>query len=146
MLLDKYADEAYSLFQNKLRNEDRAEVWLHRGLERMTYEEGHTLDPSEADVFIICGYLHLNRELNKTSTEQVVELYSKSIVNKTKPHIVAIPMSSYTTLHNPTRIGLKQLMKALRKNEVNLWFVGFERNPMRQGGIEPARIIPVPHM
>lgn len=129
-----------SRYYNDTLNEESAEIWLHRGFERMTYDEGHTLNSTEADVFLVAGYLHLNSKINQGST--IVEYYRKRIVDPTKPHLLLMPS------WNPGRsgeAGIKSLAKALLEDEVNLWSVGFERNKFWQG-VSPDRIVPVPYV
>jgi Exostosin family len=151
-LLKRYgkgkAEKAYSRFFN----EDRAEMWLHRGLSSFTHEQGQTLDPMEADVFFIPGYLHYRRSLfeNKESekviqqqheqalTEQVISV----LVNKTKPHVLLIPTRDTSMNRN---IGLNGLVQGLQSTGVNLYTVGFERNSLWQT-VETNRIIPIPYV
>jgi len=129
-----------SRYYNDTLNEESAEIWLHRGFERMIYDEGHTLNSTEADVFLVAGYLHLNSKINQGST--IVEYFRKRIVDPTKPHLLLMPS------WNPGRsgeAGIKSLAKALLEDEVNLWSVGFERNKFWQG-VSPDRIVPVPYV
>ncbi|CAJ1969732.1 unnamed protein product [Cylindrotheca closterium] len=127
-------------------NEESAEIWLHRAFQQLIYEEGHTIDPSEADVFLIAGYLHLNLatpprpELGNQT--EMIQLYKDKIVNKTKPHLLLTPT------WNPGRsqkTGVAPLTDALQKDGVNMWSVGIERNKSWQG-LPPNRILPIPYV
>ena len=76
--------EKASTYYSKALNEESAEIWLHRGFERMTYEQGHvTLNPNEADVFIIPGYLHLNLAIQNQQQQNQEE---KQIGNNKKKY------------------------------------------------------------
>ena len=55
--LVKSAKTFYS--KKEILNEDYGEMWIHRGLKRMTEAQGHTKDPSKADVFFVVGYNNL---------------------------------------------------------------------------------------
>lgn len=135
--------DASIYYQNAL-NEESAEIWLHRGFDRMTLEEGRTLNPAEADIFLISGYLHLHSRL-RGKNHSFVQMYKDMIVDRTKPHLMLIPS------WNPGRsqeAGIKALAKALRDildNKHLLWSVGFERNSMWQG-IDVNRILPIPYV
>jgi hypothetical protein len=135
-------------------NEDKAEMWLHRGLASFTYEQGQTMDPNEADVFFIPGYLHywLNRTLMSLSDKNELEGREKReafadqvlsvIVNQSKPHVLLIP----TRDPNMNKIiGLRGLVEGLQKEGVNLYSVGFERNSFWQT-VTTDRIIPIPYV
>jgi hypothetical protein len=146
-LLQDHPDKASSAYQRAL-NEESAEIWLHRGFESRTYEEGHTLNPYEADVFLICGYLHLNKAIHKPKGRRAkndlsfVQEFVQKITNKTKPHLMLIPS------WNPkvsSEAGVKSLSSTLEQQGVNIWSVGFERNKFWQG-VEPHRILPIPYV
>ena len=146
-LLQDHPDKASSYYQRAL-NEESAEIWLHRGFERRTYEEGHTLDPSEADVFLICGYLHLNKAIHKPKGRgakndlSFVQEFVQLVSNKTKPHLMLIPSWNPQT---SVEAGIKNLSFTLEQQGVNIWSVGFERNKLWQG-VEPQRILPIPYV
>ena len=138
-LVQDHPDKASSYYQGAL-NEESAEIWLHRGFERITYEEGHTLDPSEADVFLICGYFHLNKAFK--NDHSFVQEFVQLVSNKTKPHLMLIPSWNPQT---SAQAGIKRLSSALKQRGVNVWSVGFERNTLWQG-VEPQRILPIPYV
>jgi Exostosin family len=193
-LVQNYTPQATTAYYSKALNEASAEVWLHRGFERMTREQGQTWDPTEADVFLIPGYCHLhsamlcrreqqqqqqqekkknepqpqgrrrtnnnkngkenarkNTHRNQTTTtirnphHEFVHLYQQHILDPTKPHLLLIPS------WNPEisrMVGIKQLVTTLHEmlGVDHLWTVGFERNKFWQGGIRPARIVPIPYV
>ena len=55
-LVANNTDRATQFYKNQI-NEVSAEIWLHRGMSSLTYEQGQTMDPNEADVFLIPGYM-----------------------------------------------------------------------------------------
>mmetsp|Transcript_2238 Transcript_2238/g.4109 ORF Transcript_2238/g.4109 Transcript_2238/m.4109 type:complete len:583 (+) Transcript_2238:284-2032(+) len=134
---------ASNYYRNSL-NEDSAEIWLHRAFQNLSYEEGHTLDPSEADVFLIAGYFHLNaKHGNKNTTrDEFIQFYVDSIVDPSKPHLYLIPTTNPTTSR---QIGLNQFTNTLKKNGVNLLSAGFERNGYWQR-VDLDRIISIPYV
>jgi hypothetical protein len=146
-LLQDHPDKASSVYQRAL-NEESAEIWLHRGFERLTYEEGHTLNSSEADVFLICGYLHLNKAIHKPKGRgtkndlSFVQEYVQLVSNKTKPHLMLIPSWNPQISKDA---GIKDLTSTLAQQGVNIWSVGFERNKFWQW-VEPQRILPIPYV
>jgi hypothetical protein len=149
-LVENHTEKASRYYENHL-NEESAEVWLHRGFEQMTYEEGHTSDPAEADVFLIAAYLHLHAAIHKKQGKHkrgekpdhsFVRLYRRLIGHPSKPHLLLIP--SWNPGISET-VGIKSLTKALKERSVNLWSLGFERNEMWQG-VAPERILPIPYV
>ena len=56
--LVKSAKTFYS--KKEILNEDYGEMWIHRGLKRMTEAQGHTKDPSKADVFWTLSYSEIS--------------------------------------------------------------------------------------
>jgi Exostosin family len=161
-LLGNFSDDGYRYYERAL-NEDQAELWLYRGLQR---HPSRVMDPLQADVFVICGCLHWNYRLNRlsqhkhdmdgmegaTSITPIIELFDaksfanallERIVDKDKPHLLAIPTTNPGT---GRYIGLKAIVKALTKGGVhNLWSLGFERNKFWQR-LPPERIIPIPYV
>ena len=153
-----------SKYYEKALNEESAEVWLHKGFEQLPQR---TLDPKEADVFVIVGYLHLyyslqpkphkNRRSNNKKQQQsssppvwikFVSQYHNSIIDPTKPHLLLVPSWNPTVSRKVGIYGLINMLKAKGGivNEKNLWSVGFERNPMWQANLSPSRIIPIPYV
>ena len=133
--------EMSSSYYREALNEESAEIWLHRGFDRMTYEDGHTLDPNETDVFLITGYAHLH-ESGFYKKPINASVYESLIVDPTKPHLLLMPT------WNPSRsthTGIKNLATALQSQNVSLWSVGFERNSAWQG-VPTPRIIPIPYV
>ena len=133
--------EISSSYYREALNEESAEIWLHRGFDRMTYEDGHTLDPNEADLFLIAGYAHLHESgfYNKPIN---ASFYESLIVDPTKPHLLLMPT------WNPgrsTHTGIQNLATALQLQNVSLWSVGFERNTAWQS-VPVPHIIPIPYI
>ena len=144
-LLDGELQAKATAFYKSELNEASAEIWLHRGFLNMNNDEGRTMDYSEADIFVIAGYPHLfsGLSLNIYHERQAIatNIYIDLIINKTKPHLLLMPTT------NPglsTQVGITQLSKALQSAGVNLWSVGFERNPSWQA-IAVQRILPIPY-
>jgi hypothetical protein len=122
-------------------NEDLGEMWIHRGLERMTYEEGHTTDPNEADVFFIPGYNNFRFSIHKWDFPRGKELDKMllpHIFNKTKPHFIATPRVR-------NRIGINHMVSSLKRLGVNLHSLGYERNVGWQS-VSLDRIVTVPYV
>ncbi|KAL3935760.1 MAG: hypothetical protein SGBAC_008790 [Bacillariaceae sp.] len=145
LLNDTNYSVSSSYYQAAL-NEESIEIWLHRAFRQLTYEEGRTLNEAEADVFLIAGYLHLNMATpprpGLENETQMIQIYKDTIVNKTKPHLMLTPT------WNPGRnrkIFLEPLVVALKKDGVNMWSVGIERNKSWQS-VEPSRIVPIPYV
>eukprot|EP00978_Attheya_sp_CCMP212_P047252 scaffold421282_cov56-Attheya_sp.AAC.5 len=122
-------------------NEESAEIWLHRGFESMTYEEGHTNDPKEASVFLIAGYAHLYSSKHSKPINSTI--YHNLIVDPSKPHLLLMP----TWNPNVGKLtGIRSLAESLQKERnVTLWSVGFERNGSWQG-VDIQRILPIPYV
>ncbi|KAL3935761.1 MAG: hypothetical protein SGBAC_008791, partial [Bacillariaceae sp.] len=140
-LLNDTASVAATYYQSAL-NEESIEIWLHRAFKRLSYEEGHTLDQSEADVFLIAGYLHLNMATPPRPGLRMIQCYKDKIVNKTKPHLMLTPTWN---MEKSQKIGLRSLVRALDKDGVNMWSVGIERNKAWQA-LQPSRIVPIPYV
>lgn len=134
-------------------NEESAEVWLHRGFETLMHHH-RTMDPNQANVFLIPGYFHLARALllkkKKKENNQVQEYiinttsWIKRIYNKTMPHVILCPT------WNPEisrQTGIAHFIQQLQQQEgfTNLYSVGFERNPSWQV-LQPFQIIPIPYV
>jgi hypothetical protein len=130
-----------SLYYERALNEESAEVWLHRGFQRMsTFEQ--TKNPDEADVFLIAGYLHFAK-WNKTKTrDYVTTILLPRIHDKKMPHVVLCPTWNPTTSQTS---GIAPLIALLEQEGVNTWSVGFERNPLWQV-VNASRIIPIPYV
>ncbi|KAG7364966.1 exostosin family protein [Nitzschia inconspicua] len=139
-----------SSYYRKALNEESAEIWLHRGFERLPQR---TLDPRKADVFVVAGYLHLfqslrapkKRKTNFISQEwqQLIPLYESQIFDPTKAHILLIPTWNPQVSRS---IGVHGMVKMLKNAKVaDLWSVGFERNPKWQH-LPPSRIVPIPYV
>ena len=122
-------------------NEESAEVWLHRGFVSMNYEQGHTQDPYEADIFLIAGYAHLHA-YGVYSEPINASVYKSLIVDPSKPHLLLMPTWNPKTAHYA---GIPSIVATLKSLDVNLWSVGFERNPDWQG-LPPSRIVPIPYV
>lgn len=159
-LISNFTEKASKYYQNHL-NEESAEMWLYRGFNRMTYEQGHTNKFEEADVVLIAGCLHLRAAIQnkkgkakqnkrQDNHDSLVEAYRQEWSNfeiqamRDKPHLVLIPSWNPSVSNN---IGLKALISALQKDLGirNLWSIGFERNEMWQG-VTADRILPVPYV
>ena len=134
-LLSKNASEYYKT----ALNEESAGVWLHRGFERM--ECYRIMEPKEADVFLIAGYLHLAGSYRQEANGYA-KLLMKRLYNKTKPHDVLTPTWN---AEKSRKAGIANLIKSLKEGGVNLWSVGFERNEMWQH-TNANRIIPIPYV
>jgi len=128
-----------SAYYESALNEESAEVWLHRGFEKMS--DARTLDPTEADVFLIAGYLHLAK-WNIKSKKYVSQTLLKRIHNKTMPHVILCPTWNPETSR---KSGIAPLIQQLQSEGINVWSVGLERNPSWQI-LPPERIIPVPYV
>eukprot|EP00533_Pseudo-nitzschia_delicatissima_P004124 CAMPEP_0116103354 /NCGR_PEP_ID=MMETSP0327-20121206/13837_1 /TAXON_ID=44447 /ORGANISM="Pseudo-nitzschia delicatissima, Strain B596" /LENGTH=474 /DNA_ID=CAMNT_0003595453 /DNA_START=44 /DNA_END=1465 /DNA_ORIENTATION=- len=136
-------DMASKHYQNAL-NEESAEMWLHRGFQRLP---ARSKKKSEADVYIVAGYFHLFSVLLPSWDDALVQkLYRRIIVDPTKPHLILTPT------WNPERsrkIGLHSLVKTLQLRGVsskNLWSVGFERNVGWQPVPDVSNILPIPYV
>jgi hypothetical protein len=163
-LLGNYTEIATNYYKSCL-NEEQAEVWLHRGFERLL-PKYRTRNASTADVVIIPGYLHFNHFLLKklpagmdngrrsgvpyTKNQWIEMVRTRLIANKR--HVVAIPT------WNPTRgreIGIQILVQTLQETLLPLRShgdshdvassLGFERNNFWQR-MEPRNIIPIPYV
>ena len=167
--------ERASLYYAKSLNEESAEIWLHRGFERMRDEQGYVkMDQNvdeEADVYIIPGYLHFYLAIHRSSSQQEqAQASQKKKKNGRKEKKVKVDLLDHSYLvqlykeriinkrkphlliiptWNPgvsTKIGLKRLVSSLQTFGVtNLWSVGFERNKMWQG-LSADRIVPIPYV
>jgi hypothetical protein len=142
-----------SNYYQKALNEESAEIWLHRGFERLPQR---TMNPNEADVFLISGFLHLYNGLygsrrNKgniakdTTWHSFPALYREKIVDPTKPHLLLIPSWNPQVSRN---VGIRAMVNMLQTTlgmTTNVWSVGFERNPKWQH-LPPSRILPLPYV
>jgi Exostosin family len=141
-LIANNTEKFKSIYQKEL-NEASAEVWLHRGMARLTYAQGQTMDPNEADVFLIPAYLWARIGMQeKTDRSDLYQEIVQQIVDKTKPHIWLSPSP------NPNlsgSLGLRGIMNQLLKSNVNMYSIGFERNSYWQV-VSTDRIIPVPYV
>ena len=126
------------LSKDASKYEESAEVWLHRGFERM--ECYRTMEPKEADVFLIAGYLHLAGYRQEATG--YAKLLMKRLYNKTKPHIVLTPTWNK---ERSLKAGIADLVVTLKEGGVNLWLVGFERNEKWQH-LNARQIIPIPYV
>jgi len=139
-------DMASNYYQSAL-NEESAEVWLHRGFQRLP---ARTKKKMEADVYVVVGYFHLFHALlppsSSWSDKMIPKLYRNIIVDPTKPHLILIPT------WNPEisrKIGLHSLVSTLQLRGIpasNLWSVGFERNIKWQQVPLASRILPIPYV
>jgi Exostosin family len=152
-LVAQHWDKAYRYGQSTAAmNEDLAEIWLHRGLSNFTYEQGQTMDASEANVFFIPAYLHARDAwvANGKTTEQnrkddILAVILNALMDTTKPHVLLIPTRD-KSLGN--RIGYRLVAQTLwdQGGMVHtLYSVGFERNSWWQV-IPTDRIIPIPYV
>jgi len=98
------------------------------------------MEPKEADVFLIAGYLHLAGYRQEATG--YAKLLMKRLYNKTKPHIALTPTWNE---EKSLRAGIADLIVTLKEGGVNLWSVGFERNEKWQH-INANRIIPIPYV
>jgi hypothetical protein len=152
-LIGNYTDEAAHYYDHSL-NEEQAEVWLHRGFDHMTEQEGRTFNASEADVVIVPGYLHLNHHLVKTEqaksgqgkvpyvNDDWTDLVSSRVIPG-KLHLIAVPSWNPKRSNN---VGIKSLVETLKVSGVPVTSLGFERNRYWQGGVSADRILPVPYV
>jgi len=162
-LLSNYTTEAEKYYEQAL-NEDQAELWIYRALTR---HPSRTLNANQADVFVVCGCLHFYYHLRKTNKLrhssnhetrlllsqqndarlQVAQQIRDSIMDPTKPHLLAIPTTNPGTSRY---IGLRAIVKTMTKaggiNTQHLWSLGFERNSYWQAGLAANRILPVPYV
>lgn len=150
-LIEEHTEKA-SRYYNHALNEESAEIWLHRGFQTLLSDQ-QTSDPHEADVFLLAGYLHLWKSVSSPPSKSrqgkkppmnhsFVKDYVASIVAPEKPHLLLIPS------WNPSQsrmAGIKSLTESLLSQGVNLWSVGFERNPAWQW-LEPDHIVPIPYV
>ena len=130
-----------SSYYREALNEESAEVWLHRGFVSMNYEQGHTQDPDEADVFLIAGYAHLHA-YGFNSEPINASVYESLIVDPSKPHLLLMPSWNPKVARYS---GIPSIVASLQLLNVNLWSVGFERNPAWQS-LPPSRIVPIPYV
>jgi Exostosin family len=124
-------------------NEASAEVWLHRGMASLTYEQGQTMDPTEADVFLIPGYLRLRDTLPPEDKIDMYQEVMNAVVDKSKPHVWMSPAE------NPgvcTNLGITDLVKKLRGHLTDYYSLGLERNSAWSGGVTVDRIVPIPYV
>ena len=134
-------------------NEESAEVWLYRCFtedQRLTIDR--TMNPADADVFVVTGLLHLLKHKKKkqavtpTSTNIVAEQYKSIIVDPSKPHLFLVPSwNPKVSRESGIEDILSTIRQTLERKEL-LWSVGFERNPSWQGQVPPSNIIPVPYV
>ena len=149
-LLKTYSLLASNYYERAL-NEEMAEIWLHRGFQQLTPQDGLTTDPEEADVFLIFGYMHMYAGLQKilSNNGDDVDLeafylkFLERVVDKTKPHVMFVP--SYNAAISK-RAWISQWAERLQHDGVNLWSTAFERNPHWQGIKDLSKIIPVPYV
>jgi Exostosin family len=137
-------------FYGHALNEEQAEMWLHRGFtEDPRIASSRTSNPQDADVVIVCAYLHLLHHLQgsrlaDTTKTWIDVLSSRLVPNKT--HVVAVPT------WNPERsrkIGLNRVHRVLREHSSHLAeyvSFGFERNPYWQPHTPVEDIIPIPYV
>jgi Exostosin family len=141
-LIANETEKFKTVYQNEL-NEASAEVWLHRGMASLTYQQGQTMDPNEADAFIIPAYLWARIGMqDKSERSDLYQEIIKEIVDKSKPHIWLSPSP------NPNlsgSLGLRSIVNQLLKSNVNMYSIGFERNSYWQV-VSTDRIIPVPYV
>ena len=145
-LVEKFGPEM-SDYYNSALNEDAGEVWIHRCFEQ---HPDRTLNESEADIVLIPGYLrynHLRRRSKGDSTspvpysrEELTRMVVDRINSPSKPHVLLTPAISPQLSVN---MGILAMTEALK--HVNLYSVGFERNPAWQR-VSADRIIPVPYV
>ena len=122
-------------------NEDVGEMWIYQGLKRMQLEEGHTNNPSEADIFFIVGLNNLRFSIHKWDfprDKELDDILRPYIIYKDKPHVIATPRVR-------NRIGLNHIVSSLRRLGVMPYSLGYERNEMWQS-VPPDRIITVPYV
>lgn len=142
-----------STYYRKALNEESAEIWLHRGFERLPQR---TMDPREADLFVVAGYLHLYQGLhgrkhvhNKNAIarewQQVVPLYQNQIIDPTKPHLLLIPTWNPQVSRSIGVHGMVKMLQQQLQQVQQIWSVGFERNPQWQH-LPPSRIVPIPYV
>lgn len=139
-------DLASNYYRNAL-NEESAEIWLHRGFQRLPER---TKKKMEADVYVVVGYFHLFHALLPSSSswadDMIPKLYRNIIVDPSKPHLILVPT------WNPEisrKIGLHSLVSTLQIRGIpasNLWSVGFERNSKWQPVPLVSRILPIPYV
>lgn len=156
-----------SRYYEKALNEEQAEVWLHRTL--MSHPD-RTEDPNEADIVIVCAYLHLNKYLSDehASEEQLLPMgkeewgryvfpllkaHSSSFdswnprilkdrIIAGKVHTIAVPT------WNPTvsgQIGIQHMSTILESFPVPTMALGFERND-KWSRVPTDRIVPIPYV
>lgn len=173
-LVGNFTSEAVH-FYNHTINEERAEIWLHRGFERLQHHHGRTEDPDEAHVVIIPAYLHFNafllrnlgiadeathrgrrqRPVEQHDTERkpnslpwTASLWGPEIIRRVRLHNVSKPHVLAVPTWNPKvsrKIGLPTLVHSLTRNEVNLYALGLERNSFWYH-LPTTRILPVPYV
>lgn len=146
-IIGNYTKQASRLYKYNL-NEKRAEIWLHRAFESGEMSRFRTMNASEADVFVVTGYFNLIEMMIQTQILQakhtldpdkwIEDFLATRIIDKTRPHLILVPCTSYTTLQNP-------LVKAMVLQGINLWSVGLERNIQWQV-VPKDRIIPIPYV
>ena len=152
-LVETFATEISDFYTSAL-NEDAGEVWIHRGFEQ---HPDRTMNESEADVILVPAYLHFNARRRAIydkskpegedvsssvpfTREELASMMRSRMRTPSKPHVLLTPTA------NPEisrRIGLTVVTNEL--NDVNLYSVGYERNPAWQR-VNPDRIIPVPYV
>jgi Exostosin family len=138
-------DRAIRYYKEGL-NEDAAEIWLHRGFERLTALRVE--NPDEADAIVVAGYLHMHvgigGDKNQLPTYYEKHLNRNTDTTKSKPHLFLFPSTNPGTAEN---IGGGALIQVV-KNEwgiPHVWSVSFERNP-NWVGVPVERIVPIPYV
>lgn len=150
LLIGNFSKEATEYYVGAL-NEESAEIWLHRGL-ATSPDRVHTA--AEADVIVVCAYLHLNLKLTQHSKTRPVwelplekddwlsHLETSLTENRHKPHVLAVPT------WNPTvsrKIGVPKIVKLFDDLGIRHASLGFERNPFWQK-TDATNIIVVPYV
>lgn len=139
--------ERASQYYKQALNEEQAEIWLHR---RLMKHPDRTEDPEEADIVIVCAYLHLNMYLLGIKEEkQIIPMdvidwgnLLRDRIIPGKLHTIAIPT------WNPTvsaQIGIKEMSRILDAFPVPTMALGFERND-KWSRVPPDRIVPIPYV
>lgn len=139
---------ASEYYQNAL-NEESAELWLHRGFQRLQAQTS-AKNKREADIYVVVGYFHLFSGLLPSeqmwAEKLVPKFYRNIVIDPTKPHLILTPTWNPETSR---RVGLHSLVKTLQLGGVsdsNIWSVGFERNVKWQPVPSASQILPIPYV
>jgi hypothetical protein len=161
-LVGNYTQQATAYYNHKALNEEMAEVWLHRAF--MNHPD-RTDDPENADIIMVCGYLHLNFFLLRNVDDQ--DGINRSLPMKREEwarllleRLLAVCCKEGQTVKtaaillatptwNPSvsdEIGINHMSRLLQSYQVpTLMALGFERNEA-WSRVPTELIVPIPYV